>query len=152
MRSQKNQLPSKAPHDPIADALDGLLFQSQSSCVHNVIKSCSDMDMTRQYSPLSDSVEVLIQHSSDSMQTCSELTKYLERTSALPGYEARLAESEYPEISQEYLNPVAVYMEELFFTKATYISIISIVFQVYQASCKENRAESLYQRPLRACF
>lgn len=72
------------------------------------------------------------------MQTCSELIEDLESTSVVPGYEAKLVGLEYLEISQEFLDPVVVYMEEFFFTNTTYISNIYVVFQVYQASYKEN--------------
>ena len=86
------------------------------------------MDMTRQSSPLFDSVEVVAQHSSGSMQTCYELIEDQESASAVPRYEAELVESEYPEINQEYLDPVVVYMEELFSTKPAHICGISVVF------------------------
>ena len=65
----------------------------------------------------------MAQNSSSSIQTCFELIEDHESTSAVPGYEVELAKSEYPEINQDYLDLMAVYMEELFFTKPTHISI-----------------------------
>ena len=103
------------------------------------------MDMTRQSSTLSNSVEVVAQHSSGSMQTCSELIEDLESTSIVPGYEAEWAKSEYSEINQEYVGPVAVYMEEFFFTKPAHISGMTIVFQIYQDPCKSDHVRNFYQ-------
>ena len=54
--SEEPMLPSKSPHDPIVDALDGFCFQSQSSFVHNSLKIFYDMDMIRQSSLFSDLV------------------------------------------------------------------------------------------------
>jgi hypothetical protein len=102
--------PSKALHDPIVDMLDGLCFQSQASFTCNDFKSCYDMDMIRQSAPLSCSVEVSLQISSDKVQTCSKLFEDMESTCAVPGHEIELTESEYPEIGQVYLDPVAIYI------------------------------------------
>ena len=79
------------------------------------------------------------------MQTCFKLIEDLESTSAVPGYEAEWVESEYPEINQEYLDPVAVYMEEFIFTNPTHISDMTIFFQIYQGPCKSNHVRNFYQ-------
>lgn len=82
------------------------------------------------------------------MQERSELFEDMERTFAVPGNEVELAESKYPEMGQVYLDPVAVYMENFFFTKPTHISSMSVVFLVYQEPCKQHHARNFYQTPL----
>jgi hypothetical protein len=141
--------PSKALHDPITNALDGLCFQSQFSCIHNAIKSYYDMDMIKQCAPLFGLVEVSTQNSSDKIQACSELLEDMESTSAVPGYEVELVESKYPEIGHVYLDPMTIYMEKFFITKSQYISF---VFQVHLAPCKEDHAGNIYQIPLTGLF
>jgi hypothetical protein len=62
---------SKILYDPIANMLDSLCFQSQFSITPNDFKSCYDMDMIRQSTPMSCLVEVLVQNSSTKIQACS---------------------------------------------------------------------------------
>jgi hypothetical protein len=108
---------SKALYDPITDMLDNLCFQSQFSFTPNDFKSCYDMDMIRQSAPMSCSVEVLVQNSSDQIQACSESLEDIENTCVAPGHEVELTESEYPVMGQVYLDLVAIYMEKLFITE-----------------------------------
>ena len=79
------------------------------------------------------------------MQICSKLIEDHESISVVPGYESDLTESEYPEINQDYLDLMAVYMEELFFTKPIHIFRMSVVFQRYQDPCKQDQAGNFYK-------
>ena len=59
-----------------------------------------------------------------------------------------MVELQYPEINQDYLDLMAVYMEELFFTKPTHIYGMLVVFQRYQDPCKQDHVGNFYQTPL----
>lgn len=131
--------PSKALHDPIVDMLDGLCFQSQVSFTRNDFKRCYDMDMIRQSTPLSFSAEVSLQISSNKMQTCFELFEDIESTCAIPGHEVKLTNSEYQIIGHVYHDPIAIYMEELFFSKCPLIPKVYVIVHSPRDLCCEDQ-------------
>ena len=88
--------PSKAPHDQIADTLEGWSFQSHFSYTHNNSKIFYDMDLIRHSAPLFDSVEILTQNSLDKIQTFSELFEDMENTCAVPSHGVGMTEPGYP--------------------------------------------------------
>jgi len=87
---------SKNIYDPIANMMDSLYFQSQFSITLNDFKRCYDMDMIRQSTPMSCSVEVLVQNSSAKIKSCSKSLEYIKNTCVAPDHEVEMIELDYP--------------------------------------------------------
>jgi hypothetical protein len=76
---------SKAFYDPIANMLVNVCFQGQVSFTHNELKKCYDMDMIRQSTPLSGSIEISVQNPSEEIQTYHDMLEDLKTPRSAQG-------------------------------------------------------------------
>jgi hypothetical protein len=127
---------SKSFYDPIADILGNVCFQSLVSFTPNELKNCYDMDMIRQYTPLSGSAEISLQNPSDEIQTHHERFENWKTSPATQGQEMEWIVSKCRGITQVYLDPIDIYMEKFFMERPQYIFSSLVVVQIDQFSCK----------------
>jgi hypothetical protein len=118
---------SKAFYDPIANMLDNACFQNQVSFTPNELKNCYDMDMIRQSTPLSGSVEISVQNPSVEIQTHLEMFEDWKTPCATQGQEVEWTDSKYQEIGQVYLDPIDIYMRKNFITGKLFLSNIYVL-------------------------
>jgi hypothetical protein len=110
--------------DPISDVLDDLCCQSLFPSSSYGIKRCYDIDMIRQSTSLSFSVEVTLQSPSEQLQPCQEMHEDENNIDTVP---------ELPSKNQGtchfYLDPIATYMENFFTVEPQSISGSTFVLQ-----------------------
>jgi hypothetical protein len=114
-------LSSEAFYDPIVDMLDSLCFQRQFSFTPNDFKNCYDMDMIRQSTPLSGSIEISVQNPLDEIQTYPDMLEDLKTPRVAQGQEVEWTVSKYQEIGQVYLDPIDIYMRKIFITQQLFL-------------------------------
>jgi hypothetical protein len=128
--------------DPISDVSDDWCCQSLPPSSSYGIKSCYDIDMIRQSTSLSFSVEVTLQRPSEQLQPCQEMHEDEYDIDTVP---------EMPSKNQGtchfYLEPVATYMENFLTVEPHSFSDITFVLQDCRGLCCKDQS-CFQQRPL----
>jgi hypothetical protein len=129
---------SKAFYDPIADVLDDLCCQIHFPSSIYRLKRCYDIDMIRQSTTGTCSVEVSFQNPPEHLQPYQEVHEDANNITTTSNHEVELVKFEYPVIGQVYLDPVAIYMEKFCIAEPQSISGITFVLQDCQGlRCKD---------------
>ena len=106
--------------------------------------------MIRQSLSWSGSTGVSFQNSSENLQSNQNLHNNIDSICTLPSLVFEVFEFEYQEISHVYHDPIAIYMEELFFSECQLIPGASLIFHSSKTLCYEDQVGNQFLMPLQA--
>jgi hypothetical protein len=130
------------PHllqDPITEVLVDICRQSPVSFASHGLKNIYDFDMIRQSTSSLCSTEVSFQSPSEKLQPCQEVHEDVNSITTTSNHEVELVKFEHQEIGHVYYDPIAVYMEELFFSEFPLIPKVSVIVHSPRALCCEDQ-------------
>ena len=84
--------------DPTVDRLDDLCGQNHSSFTSHELKRCYDIDMIRQSTTGTCSIEVSFQNPPEHLQPCQEVHEDANNITTTSNHEVELVKFEYPVI------------------------------------------------------
>ena len=108
--------------------------------------------MIRQSTSLSFSVEVSLQSPPEHLQPYQKKIEDLDNINIVPYHEVELVEFEHNEIGHVYHDPIAIYMEEFFFSEYPLIPKVSGIVHSYRTSCCEDQDRKQFMMPMQVLF